>query len=289
MRWMRRVGLCVMVVSAVGAVAAASALAKPTRWQVCEKAPKFNRHDTGKYTESNCATKSETSEGEYELNPWQTGDIWTFKMKSATSVFYGYRVKNHSLLVEPQNSAGIVWKLECAKDKGSAEITYYEQAWLQATFSKCTATHEPEGAPEKCKGKLETGKLDALLGSGHANGQYLGHDELQTLEEYPTPLASITCGSTTFDVTGGLGDPEIAEPAQNACAKTMTLSFRVDVGPEFEGTPFEGTPVPYESWPEPRGWPFTMIGEEVFGTGLESTETLTRKGGICVAQGFPEG
>lgn len=276
-----------MVVFAVAAVAAASASARENRWQACEKAPKFNRHGTGKFTESNCATKSETSEGEYELNPWKAGDKWTFKMKSAASVFYVYGLRNHSNIFAPENSTGVVWKLECAKDKGAAEITNTEEARLDVTFSKCTATHEPGGAPEKCKGKLATGELDkALLNDRHTTGEkkYGNHDELQTLEEYPTPLASIICGSTTFELTGGLGDPEIAEPAQNACAKAMTLSFKVATGPNLEGVP-----VPYEIWEEPEGRPFTMVGEELFGVGLESTETLTRKGGICVAHGFPEG
>ena len=140
----------------------------------------------------------------------------------------------------------------------------------RATFSKCTATHEPEGTPEKCKGKLETGKLETLLNNfhGHESNQYAGHEELQTLEEYPTPLASITCGSTTFDLKGGLGDPEVAEPTPNTCAEAMTLSLGTALGPNLEGVP-----VPYEIWGEEEGWPFTTVGEELYGTGLESSNT----------------
>ena len=48
---MRRFGLCLTAVLAVGMVAATSAMAHEVRWQTCERAPKFNGHDTGKYTE----------------------------------------------------------------------------------------------------------------------------------------------------------------------------------------------------------------------------------------------
>ena len=83
-----------------------------------------------------------------------------------------------------------------------------------------------------------------------------------------------------------MGDPQIAEPAPNACVPALSLSFKVSVGSEVEGEPD-----PYQIWEYIEGRPYTTIGEEVFGTGLETTMTLARKGkgGICIAQGFPEG
>ena len=115
---MRRFGLCLTAVLAVGMVAATSAMAHEVRWQTCERAPKFNGHDTGKYTESSCATKSETSEGAYELNPWSTGDAWTFKVKSADTVFYVYGLKEPTQLEEQRNSTGIAWRLRMRKRQG---------------------------------------------------------------------------------------------------------------------------------------------------------------------------
>ena len=111
-------------------------------------------------------------------------------------MFYVYGLKEPTQLEEQRNSTGIAWRLECAKDKGAAEITGPKEAWLQVTFKKCTATHEPGGTPVTCKGKLETGKVNTALETFHqiAYPPYEGLTELQTEGQYPTPLANITCG-----------------------------------------------------------------------------------------------
>ena len=142
-------------------IAAASANAYEYRYQTCEKAPKFNGHDTGKYTEGNCATVSETSEGAYERDPVDEGASLRLKGKSGPSIFYIYSLEKEELL---RHSAGLVWKVECAKDKSSGEVTGPLSGWLKVTFSKCAVTHEPGGTPEKCKGKIETSKLATEIG-----------------------------------------------------------------------------------------------------------------------------
>ena len=202
------------------------------RFQTCEKAPKFNGHDTGKYTEGNCATVSETSEGAYERNPVDEGASLELKGKSGPSIFYIYSLEKEELL---RHSAGLVWKLECAKDKSSGEVTGPQLGWLKVTFSKCTVTREPGGVPEKCKGKVETSKLateievfNSTTGEAppHEGTPYFG-GEMFVGGEYPASVAQFECGATKFELTGGLGDPEMSEPLVNACSKTVTLSFKV--------------------------------------------------------------
>ena len=83
------------------------------------------------------------------------------KGKSGPSIFYIYSLEKEELL---RHSAGLVWKVECAKDKSSGEVTGPLSGWLKVTFSKCAVTHEPGGTPEKCKGKIETSKLATEIG-----------------------------------------------------------------------------------------------------------------------------
>lgn len=293
MRWMRRFGLCLMVVLAAGMVVAASANASAeVRFQTCEKAPKFNGHDTGKYTEGNCATVSETSEGAYERNPVDEGASLELKGKSGPSIFYIYSLEKEELL---GHSAGLVWKLECAKDKSSGEVTGPQLGWLKVTFSKCTVTREPGGVPEKCKGKVETSKLateievfNSTKGEEppHEGTPYFG-GEMFVGGEYPASVAQFECGATKFELTGGLGDPEMSEPLVNACSKTVTLSFKV--GGFAPGERPEEPEAYGEDWGSLHGRPYTVVNGVVYGTGLQGSETLKSKTSLCFGYGFPQG
>jgi hypothetical protein len=296
MKRVKTFGLCLLAMFAVGAITAASALAgeNPAVYRTCEKAPKFDGHNTGSYTESGCVTESPTHEGGYEMKPWaltEGKEAVALKGKGSKSVFYA-----HTQVVEegqpPEPRDEIVWKVECAKSKSVGEITSPHDGWMQVTYKKCTAT--PAGGTQvKCtssagKGVIETGRIPTALGSFESGseqveGEYPGHAELAFgSKSAPTVVASFQCGASTFELTPGLGIPEIAEPSLNTCSKTMRLSFKVRA--TGEAVPWGTGLVEYGGSLEPG----LAIDGTGFLAGLEATETLKSKTSVCTSIKEPE-
>ncbi len=276
-------GLCVLAFVNVSAILATSAFAingESAKWRTCVPSPKVDGRGTGFYTDSACSMESASREGGYEEAPWEPGETTALKGKGGESTFYIYASNQGET-----GSDGVVGKVECAKDKSDGEITGPLTGWIQVTFEKCTGTYESEGAPVQCKsaagkGKIATPKLVTALGSFdsvYEDDDYFGHAELEIGENYPQPVATFECGSTKFELTGGLGAPEVLEPVLNtSCSKTLALSFKVDQAPGEEGVPWpwNGPPGGYTGG---KGHPTTVIEGTLFGTGLEATETLKMK------------
>ena len=307
---MRRFGLCLMmVVLAAGAVAAASAMAEratEARFENCEKVGKFNGHYTGLYTESACATVSATHEGAYELSGWKAGDRSSaFKIKSGESVLYVYapvertgETREEELKGQDGTSAGIVWKVECAKGKGAGEITSYQESRVQITYSKCTGKPEPGGTAVQCtsaagKGKIETTKLDTALeeimdmGEEVNLGLMLRGEENEYSRESPgAPVAAFECGATKFAMRGGLGRNGFNGTSYlNACSKTVPFSSSVSFAAGQEGAPKPWAEASYGS--QGNEYPLIEVNGVLFGAGFETTATLTDKGLLCPFNEFP--
>jgi hypothetical protein len=283
-------GLCALAFVAVSAMLTTSAFAingESAKWRTCVPSPKIDSHGTGFYTDSACSMESASHEGGYEEAPWATGETTALKGKGAKSTFYIYAFNQGET-----GSDGVVWKVECAKDKSDGELTGPHAGWIQVTFEKCTGIHESEGTTVQCKsaagkGKIATAKLVTELESFDSNQEeddYFGYAELVIGKNYPQPVVTFECGSTEFELTGGLGAPEVLEPVLNrSCSKTLTLGFKVDQAAGEEGVPlpFEGAPGGYGGG---SGHPTTVIEGTLFGTGLEATETvkMKSKSTVCV-------
>lgn len=242
MRHIRMLGVCLVAVFAISALAAASASAysaqEPT-YKNCEKAVPFLGKGSGLYTGKYCkeGEESATHEGGYELEAWRPGETQTFKVKGAKIVF----------------DAG-AWKVECAKTKGTAETTSNTAGWLRVTFAKCKGKQEPGGTAVKCtsaagKGKLETAKLHTgVRFSFNWTGWSKEGVEPDILAYYEVGvqgaefMGAFECGSTRFgEVTGivanypGALEPEAVywgpaktgknEEGTHECASGMTATF----------------------------------------------------------------
>ncbi len=221
-----------------------------------------------------------------------------FTIKSAKTVFDVYAANESEPKSVFDGSLGIVWRIECAKDKGAGEITGPAQGWLQVTFESCKGTPELGGAPVACtsaagKGKIATEQLKTALWSSERGGAGERTEVEVGGETDPSPLVTrFACGAATFEVHGGLGAPEVAEPALNTCSKNMALRFEVSTEAGKEGIPIPwghgAEPVTEQSLAE-SPFPFTALnGSPIGGAGLEGTETLKAKHEFCVFNEFPK-
>jgi hypothetical protein len=312
MRRVRMLGVCLAAVFAICGLVAASAMAverQRTLWRTCEKAPKQFGHRTGEFTEAGCATVSETHEGGYEMKPFAlSGESVSLKGKGGKAVFYVYDPTLENGYASEHYSAGIIWKIECAQSKSVGEADSPHKGSMQVTFKKCTGAPQPGGTSVRCssaagKGTIETA-LPTYINSNSWIPTYLyyGKAQLEIGGEYTqnerAAYATVECGSTKFELVGGLGAPVIETPALNgACSTTLNLGFYVSLGePGYEGVPLPwGAVGDYGTrLAEPlaliNGEPFNVseVEDEPYGAGLETTETLKSKTPLCVVNKEPE-
>ncbi|HEY2719991.1 MAG TPA: hypothetical protein VGI52_10185 [Solirubrobacteraceae bacterium] len=144
MKSIRTIGLCLIAVFAIGAVAAASASAaeSPT-FKSCGKATKVGKTYIGHYTSKECtaASKVETG-GKYELKEVEGVPV-TVKSKATNLTLKGKVVK-------------------CKKDKGTGEIAGGEVVFLTFTFEGCAVNgnkKEPCTTTGHAPGTIVTNEL----------------------------------------------------------------------------------------------------------------------------------
>jgi hypothetical protein len=141
----RTLGLCLVAVFAIGAVAAASAsaAASPT-FKACVKAAKVGKSYVGKFTSKECTAASKVGTGgKYELAEVESGTPFTSKSKATTLTVEGKVVK-------------------CKKDKGTGQILAPEAEFLQITFEGCAVNgnkKEPCTTTGHAAGTIATNEL----------------------------------------------------------------------------------------------------------------------------------
>jgi hypothetical protein len=155
MKRIRIVGLCLIAVLALTAVAASSASAAAPEYLICGKAAKVGKTYTGKYTGKLCEASSKVETGgKYELLPYTSAKKPAFKVSNGVS----------SLLVYIPGT-GVVGDTECQKAKGAGSVTGAKTGTLVETFEKCQSSGKvctSTQAGEK-KGDITTQTLDTTL------------------------------------------------------------------------------------------------------------------------------
>jgi len=229
MKRIRIIGLSLVAVFAMSALVAASASAESLpRYANCEKVAPIAKKYHGEYANSTCGppkTEKEKAEagkdeGKYELTPWREGETSKVKTTSTKSV------------LDFANEKGeIVRKVECAKDKGTGEITGEETDSEVIEYEKCI-TPEKVGAKtikvlcgnaiNATTGKLENIKTEPL----ESNLDLLPGGKAGILiSPSGNDSAIFNCGVVYFEVRGvAVGEVK----PENSCSKTITSTFAVN-------------------------------------------------------------
>jgi len=228
MKRMRILGLALVAVFALGAVAASGASASPA-WYECKKLAKVEGKYTGKFMDKLCtvnATAEQEAEGKknkYELTPG-VGKGKSFKVKGTEAVLH--------VVIPPTGEGpfggGAELNVKCTSFKGSG------LAGLPNTVSKvitefkgCTVLAAPCQSGSK-KGVILT---NALSGEMVAIEKGTGVGSLLKAEAGPTsPLASFTCTEVGSSVVHG---SVIAEHTGNVGVISKESADHFEVGPEL--------------------------------------------------------
>jgi len=210
MKRIRIVGLCLVAVFALSAVAASSASAFLLHtYKECAKAVKVGKTYPGHFTSKECtlASKVETG-GKYELvNP--TGKEFTSKSKVSTLYVYIPAVE-----AEPLNGGAVAGKVTCKTSAGTGKYTSEMLSESVITFKtctsegkKCTSAGAPVGDiitfPLSTEPVLWEGKYELLTYAAAAKKATQAETLAAAAE---TPSAIFTCEGlesiTTNDVLG---------------------------------------------------------------------------------------
>lgn len=129
------VGLCLVAMFALSAVATASASAAEPEYQTCAKAAKVGKTYTGKYNNKTCSELNAKDEGKYERVAVKLPD--KIKSKGTITLLYLYSVETEKI-----NET-----VECKKDKSEGELLNGREASLKITYEACEGKGE---LPGKC-------------------------------------------------------------------------------------------------------------------------------------------
>jgi len=226
MRRIRILGVCVVAVFAMTAVAATSAFATsvPT-WYECAKASPKN---TGNYTTSSCTTLSEPGKGGFELKAG-VGKGKVFKGKSVTTEKVVIHVKG----TQGDNT------VECksSADSGKAVAPNLESD-VVVVYSKCEALKKVCTSPGAKPGEVKSSPLKGELG-------YIEEPTVKVglkLQNESTPGGSVvefTCEGLSVKVTGeviGAASKDVNAISKESVITDTVGEFIGEV--EFEGKKF---------------------------------------------------
>lgn len=249
-RNVRRLGLIIGAMLALGAVVASGASAAPLEYRTCVKAAKSGKLYTGKYLNKTCteeASKAQIEAGKlnkYESQAAPEEDPFTGKSKAMTLVAGGKTVI-------------------CKKTVSSGELTFERFAKESYTFEKCGvngSTKAPCNSPAAAAGTIQTGALRTGLVFLDAGETKLG----VILTSVEGPVFEVKCGTETIVVNG-----RTFGSAANT-TKGTAFTFATSGGKQalnsffFEGEEFG---------------PFTLFTENEKEEQTEATLTLTSEQG----------
>jgi hypothetical protein len=218
-------GLCLVAVFAMAAVASASASAAEPAFFSCQKLT--SKPFTGKYTDKKCskeATTKEVEEGKKNKYELVEGDVLGKEFKGK-----GGKATLHTPAV-----GGIV---ECKSfaDKGKITSGKHE-ANVTSTFTACTSLGKKCTSPGAKAGSIVTKKLEGDLGYINAAKHEVGVD---LKAEGGTILAEFNCEGLEIVVTGSV----IGKiTPTNTFSKSNTTTFKVNGEGFQEDKKLEGQP-----------------------------------------------
>lgn len=281
---MRVLGLCLVAVFAVSAVAVANAFAEPPEYKVCVKAEKSGKLYIGKYTDSKCskaASEAEIKEGKknkYERASWEKAKKKGFKGKNKGAP--------HNNIVNPVTGEGKPAKIEgtttCTKEAVVGEVTGPKTEKWKTTYTHCEAEESECNTSGAKNGEIKTEELEGTLvflnktktevgprvkglGKGGELAQYECLGGTLKVEVYGEVLAKVT---GNINITNNKTSTSVAEGP---------LAMQSNLFPEETNTESEGKQ--YYEW----GFAYeACIKEEV-----EKGKTLAEAEGICFVKSGP--
>ncbi len=173
MKRIRIVGLCLVAVFALSAVAATGASAETLEFKTCVKAkPK----ESGKFNDKACsvASKGGKKEGDYELGAWNAGKTTKFTGKNGVSTLDSYIPSSEA---EPWAGGTVVGEVTCKNSKSAGIGTGPKTEEVTVTFAACSTEGKKCTSDQKGEkiGDITTNPLTATLvwGAESANPEVL--------------------------------------------------------------------------------------------------------------------
>jgi hypothetical protein len=193
MKRIRILGLCLVAVFAMTAIATSSASA--LTYKTCKKDVKnaVTKKYEGQFINKNCsthATPTQEAEGKlnkYSLGEWNEGKEAHPKFKDANGV---------SVLKLYIPGVGVVGATTCAKAKGEGHIDSSTTGDTVVVFEKCTSEGFVCTSPGETAGKIKTSDLTTRLAEDSA------HEVIQRVGEEGVLSAEFNCGSKNIKTTG---------------------------------------------------------------------------------------
>jgi hypothetical protein len=249
MRRLRIIGLCVVALLALGAVAASAAMAEDPAIYECAKAAKEGKTYKGHYSSKKCEASSYHAEGgqKYELQEWNKAKPKAFKGKGGGAN------------LEIEGVGGVT----CTKSSNTGQFTGGKSAGkITAIFTGCLLHSDPCTSAGAKSGEVKTKALDGVVGWISKAKEEVG---VELKAEAGLYEAEFVCGELNLRVSGAVIG--LVKPPYNHFTKEVTLVFEQSGGVQ-KPTKLEGGPT---------AGLFTEIDEGVKHPSAESTE-VTGKG-----------
>jgi len=160
MRRIKMMGLCLVAVLALAAVAVSSASAALPEYKTCVKAPKVGKTiPTGEFSDKNCSVAAPG--GKYKLGSWSEAKKQGFKGKNGVSTLDSYIPENEAT---PWTGGTVVGTVSCKSGKSVGEITGPKTSTVTVEFKTCTSEGKKCTSTGQKTGTIKTALLSATLG-----------------------------------------------------------------------------------------------------------------------------
>jgi hypothetical protein len=219
MKRIRIVGLCLVAVFAMSAIASASASAEELSYKTCIKAvPK----ESGKFNDKACtvASKGGKKEGDYELGAWNAGKKTTFTGKNGVSTLDSYIPENEAT---PWTGGTVVGAVTCKSGKSAGSITGPKTGSVKVEFKTCTSEGKKCTSAGAKAGTIVTQPLLSIL--GYSGGQVTSAD-LEVFRRMGGVNAEFNCEGLAVETSGAVLGVDTGNI--NLISKDFTQTFAVN-------------------------------------------------------------
>jgi hypothetical protein len=236
---MRILGVALLAVFALAAVAVSSASAAEPAFYECAKV------SGGKYSDKNCSKPGEGKTAKYELKEG-IGKKHTFTGKGGAATLH---------------TPAVSGEVKCGAFKDSGTLTSpTTEGKVVSVFSKCTSIGKNCNSPGAKKGTIETNDLDGSLGYINKSKKEVGVDLKPESGKY---LAEFNCEGLEIKVEGSVIGHQLGDI--DTFSKTSEAVFKVNGEGYQDVKSFEGgSPDVLES---------TINGSGPFESGQEAKAT----------------
>jgi hypothetical protein len=265
-RRIKIVGLCLVVIFALGAVIASGASATVQIGQCAKNAKKVEKHVKGHFKGKNCNVG-----GEEEATPEEValgGTKNKYNWEAGTGANNVFVAKGHEMVLKSENL-----EIKCQKSSGAGAIRNAEDITVKFKFINCS---QPKNAGKKCQthnaaeAEIKTNELIGTISENLAKEVVftLSHKGSGLSSEPEQPWVEYECNETKYTASGTLvmkslqtaglmvkkggleaselvGGQELesvhlnnlSEEEEEAVKLTFASSFKYEEGFEFRQTP----------------------------------------------------